>query len=74
MAHNDIYCGLCGAALSIPLFSATDGPDESGPGHDRPGIQDMAWLENVRMLYQNTHENPNFEKSIHARNDKFVEF
>lgn len=74
MAHNDIYCGLCGAALSIPLFSATDAPDEGGPGHGRPGVEDMQWLEDVRMLYQNTHHNTNFEMSVRVRNDKFVEF
>lgn len=52
MAQYDIYCPVCGAALSIPLFRASDSRDGSSAGSDRPTDEDMQWLKNVRILYR----------------------
>jgi hypothetical protein len=64
MAQADIYCGLCGAALSIPLFSAADAQDENGPGDVFPRIEDMDWLEDVRILYRSTDLTMGFRRSF----------
>jgi hypothetical protein len=77
MAQTDIYCGLCGAALSIPLFRATDAQDESGPGDGVPRIEDMNWLEDVRILYRSIYVAMSFRRYVQVQNifiyDKFNE-
>lgn len=52
MAQSDIYCPICGAALSIPLFRASDGRVGTSAGSARPTDEDMQWLKNVRILYR----------------------
>lgn len=64
MSLNDIYCAACGAALSPPLFSATDGQDESGP----PTTEEMKWLMVVRILYRSSYFSMGFRRSDDAQN------
>ena len=64
MSLNDVYCAVCGAAFSPPLFSATDGSDESGP----PRTEDMEWLKVARILYRSSHVSIGFRRFADAQN------
>lgn len=68
MAERDTYCGLCGAGLTLPLFRASDGEDESGPVASEPGKEDTAWLAKVRILYQRTNLKTGSRRSARNQN------
>lgn len=78
MAERDTYCGLCGAGLTLPLFRASGGEDESGPVAIEPGKEDTVWLAKVRILYQRTNLRTGSRRSARNQNrfrhDKLGEF